>query len=113
MFQKNTSARSPSSPHPLSRWTAAAMYSRAIASEEEPSFTMPSSVYTANVGPGTFTTTLQLEPSTFGSGSSLAIMLLGRRAGQCLVAMGPSTTNPEALEIFYALLRLRVLLLEC
>ncbi len=75
------------------------MCSRATASEEESSFMMLSSVHTANVGPGTFTTILQPEPSIIGSGSALAVMLLGRRAGQSLVAMGPSTTNPEALDI--------------
>ncbi len=40
--QKNTSARNPSSLHPLSRWRAVAICSRAITSEEEPSLTMPS-----------------------------------------------------------------------
>jgi hypothetical protein len=86
------------------------MRSRAIASKEAPSFTMPSSVYTAKVGPGTFTTTVQPESSTVGSGSALAMMLLGRRACQCLVEMGVLTTNLEALEISYALLQLWALL---
>jgi hypothetical protein len=103
----NTSVSSPlpplSSPclqHLLLRWMAAARCSRATASEKESSFTMLSSVYTTNVGPGTFTITLQPEPSIIGSGNALARVPLGRRPGQCLMAMGPSTTNLDALEIF-------------